>query len=53
MSTKRIIREAESKIECILQELQDQKKVRPFRLQVEVDEDGEIEVTIIKDERYK
>ena len=53
MSTKRIIREAEEAIEGILQELQDQNRVRPFRLQVEVDEDGEIEVTIIKDERFK
>lgn len=54
MSTKKIIREAEAEIEETLQFLQDEHGVRPFRLLCEVDEvDGEIEVTIIKDERYK
>jgi len=53
MSNKQIIRDAEEKIEYVLQELQDTHGIRPFRVQL-VNEPGadEIEVTIIKNEKY-
>ena len=53
MSNKAIILEAESKIEAVLQELQDQHGIHTFRIQLIHDPDSEsVEVTIIKDERY-
>lgn len=53
MSNKQIIREAEERIEDVLQELQDTYGIRPFRIQIVNDLGADnIEVTIIKDERY-
>ena len=53
MSNKAAILEAESKIEAVLQELQDQHGIHAFRIQLihDLDQDA-VEVTIIKDERY-
>tara|TARA_R110002020_G_C15675238_1_gene718252 strand:- start:155 stop:319 length:165 start_codon:yes stop_codon:yes gene_type:complete len=54
MSNKQIIREAEEEIEGILQDLQDRHSVRPFRILCDVsNESGKIEITIIKDGKYK
>lgn len=53
MSNKQIIREAEEKIEDVLQDLQDTHGIRPFRVQLVNEQDAtQLEVTIIKDERY-
>jgi hypothetical protein len=52
MTSKQIIREAEEKIEDVLQELQDTHGIRPYRVQVLEPGADTVEVTIIKDERY-
>lgn len=53
MSNKKILREAEEQIEGALQRLYNNHGIKPFRIQVVNDPEAEnIEVTIIKDERY-
>ena len=52
MTSKQIIRQAEEKIEDVLQELQDTHGIRPFRVQVLEPGAETVEVTIIKDERF-
>ena len=54
MSAKAIIREAEEQIEEILQTLQDEHGIRPFRIQIDSpDEEDEIEVTLIKNTNWR
>jgi len=53
MSIKKILREAEEEIETILQRLQVDHGIKPFRIYIVNDHEAEeIEVTIVKDERY-
>ena len=53
MSNKKILREAEEEIEDALKRLYNNHGIKPFRIYVaNAKEDENIEVTIIKDERF-